>query len=309
MPIPFKQTLLPAYMNAEKIKLTLRLLLGAVFCFSAISKLLGVGLFEIAVVEQGLAPTREVAAYPARLVIAFELFLGTALFLPFYLKRLILPLALTLLIAFTLLQGFQLTFGEQTQDCGCFGALLPMSPAESFVKNLVLLGLSLWLFKKTHEEKRQALMPSILAVSSIAIVFLLAPVCRNCDETFAKYSQFEKASRVDLTSGGKLVAVFNAECEHCQEAARELGALAAKSENFPPIYVLMFSESEAAISTFAEKTHTNYPYHLISADDFFDLIGTSPPRIYWLQNGKVKAHWDENFANHIISAFNIKTQL
>jgi hypothetical protein len=180
-----------------------------------------------------------------------------------------------------------------------------MSSAESMAKNVVLLGLSLWLFKITREEKRQAPLPSILAVASLAAVFLLAPVRRNYDETFAKYTQFKEASRVDLTSGDKLVAVFNAECEHCQEAARELSALAAKSANFPPIYVLMFSENEAAISAFAEKTHTNYPYHLISADDFFNLIGASPPRIYWLQDGKVKARWDEEFATNILAAFKL----
>jgi uncharacterized membrane protein YphA (DoxX/SURF4 family) len=67
-------------MNTERLQFILRLLLGAVFIFSAISKLLGVGLFEIAIVDQGLAATREQAAYPARLMIAFELFLGTALF-------------------------------------------------------------------------------------------------------------------------------------------------------------------------------------------------------------------------------------
>jgi hypothetical protein len=103
--------------------------------------------------------------------------------------------------------------------------------------------------------------------------------------------------------------VFNAECEHCQETAVELGTLAAKSANFPPIYVLMFSENEAAISAFEEKTHTNYPYHLISADDFFNLIGASPPRIYWLRDGTVKARWDEEFAKNILTAFNIEAQL
>jgi uncharacterized membrane protein YphA (DoxX/SURF4 family) len=295
----------PYEMNVERIQFILRLLLGAVFIFSAISKLLGAGLFEIAIVDQGLAATREQAAYPARLVIAFELFLGAALFFPFYLKRIILPLAIVTLAAFTLLQGYQMTLGEEAKDCGCFGALLPMTSAESLAKNVVLLGLSLWLFKSTRAEKRQVLLPSILAVASLAAVFLLAPVRRNYDETFAKYTQFEKASRVDLTSGDKLVAVFNAECEHCQEAARELAALAAKSANFPPIYVLMFSENEAAISAFAEKTHTDYPYHLIAAEDFFNLIGASPPRLYWLQDGKVKAHWDEDFANNILAAFKL----
>ncbi|MDZ7359108.1 MAG: DoxX family membrane protein [candidate division KSB1 bacterium] len=292
-------------MNTERIRLALRLLLGAVFIFSAVSKLLGAGLFEIAIVDQGLMATREQAAYPARLVIAFELFLGVALFFPFYLKRIILPLAIITLVAFTLLQGYQMTLGEQTQDCGCFGALLPMSSAESLAKNFILLGLSLWLFKITREEKRQAIFPSLLAAVSLAAVFVLAPVRRNYDETFAKYTQFEKAGRVDLTSGDKLVAVFNAECDHCQQTARELGELAAKTANFPQIYVLMFSEQASSIPIFSEKTNTDYPYHVISLDDFVGLIGASPPRIYWLQDGKVKAHWDEDFANHIIAAFKL----
>jgi uncharacterized membrane protein YphA (DoxX/SURF4 family) len=239
-------------MKSARIRFILRLLLGAVFIFSAISKLLGVGLFEIAIVDQGLTATREQAAYPARLVIALELFLGAGLFLPFYLKRIILPLAIMTLAAFTLLQGYQMTLGEQAKDCGCFGELIPMSSAESLAKNIVLAGLSLWLFKITREEKRQALIPSLLAVASLAAVFVLAPVRRNYDQTFAKYTQFEKAGRVDLTSGDKLVAVFNAECDHCQETARELGALAARIVNFPQIYVLMFSEQTSSIPKFSE---------------------------------------------------------
>jgi len=293
-------------MNAERIKLLIRFVLGSVFLFSALSKLLGVGLFEIAIVDQGLATTREQAAYPARLVIAFELFLGAALLFPFYLKRIILPLAIVTLAAFTLLQGYQMTLGEQTQDCGCFGEMVRMSSAQSLAKNIILLGLSLWLFKTTRAEKRNFIVPASLAVVSVVAVFLFAPVRRNYDETFAKYTQFEKAGRVDLTNGSKLVAVFNADCEHCQETARELDALAAKSAEFPQIYVLMFGENAAAVSAFAEKTATNYPYHLISAPDFFALIGNSPPRMYWLQDGKIRARWDEEIAKNILSTFNLQ---
>jgi len=294
-------------MSAERIKLLIRFVLGAVFLFSALSKLLGVGLFEIAIVDQGLAATREQAAYPARLVIAFELFLGAALLFPFYLKRFTLPLTIATLAAFTLLQGYQMTLGEQTPDCGCFGEMVRMSSAQSLTKNIILLGLSLWLFKTMRADKRNFIVPASLAVASVLAVFLFAPIRRNYDETFAKYTQFEKAGRVDLSSGSKLVAVFNADCEHCQETARELGALAAKNAEFPQIYVLMFGENAAAISAFAEKTATNYPYHLLSEQDFFALIGNSPPRLYWLQDGKIRARWDEEIAKNILSTFNLQT--
>lgn len=290
-------------MTVAKISLTLRLLLAGVFLFSALSKLPGVGLFEIAIVDQGLATTRAQAAYPARLMIAFELFLGLALLLPFYLKRAILPLAMATFVGFIALQSYQLTLGEQTQDCGCFGELLPMSSAESLVKNVILLGLSLWLFKITPEEKRRPAVPALLALGSLIAVLMLAPMRENYEGNFAQYTQFEKAGRVDLTRGDKLVAVFNAECEHCQETAQTLDELTKKIAALPPIYVLMFSEHDSAVSVFSEKTHTHYPYHLITVNEFFDLIGDSPPRVYWLQEGRIKARWDDQFDENILAAF------
>ncbi len=293
--------------NAARIKLLLRFILAAVFLFSAISKLVSAGLFEIAVVEQGLAATREQAAYPARLVIALELFLGAALLFPYYSRRAILPLTILTLAAFTLLQCYQLTLGEQAQDCGCFGKLLPMSSAASLVKNIFLLALSFVLFKITTEEKRKLAVPAFLAIGSVAAVLLLAPVRRDYESAFAQYTQFEGAGRVDLTSGDNLVAVFNADCDHCQETARALGALAEQSGTFPQIYVLMFSAHDSLLSAFARKTHTNYPYHLIAENEFFDLIGNSPPRIYWLRDGKIKARWDEEFGKNLMAAFNVRS--
>lgn len=294
-------------MTATKIGLPLRLFLAGVFLFSALSKLPGVGLFEIAIVDQGLAATRAQAAYPARLMIAFELFLGLALLFPFYLKRAILPLAMATFVGFIALQGYQLTLGEQTQDCGCFGELLPMSSAESLIKNVILLGLSLWLFKITPAEKRQPAVPALLALVSLIAVLALAPVHQDYKGNFAQYTQFEKAGRVDLTRGDKLVAVFNADCEHCQETAQTLDKLAKKNAPIPKIYVLMFSEHDSAVSAFMEKTHTNYPYHLITANEFFDLIGDSPPRVYWLQDGRIKARWDDQIAESILAAFDKHT--
>jgi len=293
--------------NTERVKVVLRLLLAGVFIFSAISKLLSVGLFEITIVEQGIFSTRAQAAYPARLLIAFEFFLGASLLFPFFLKKVFLPLTIATLAAFTLLQVYQSIFGGQTEDCGCFGELIKMSSTESLLKNIILLGLSLYLFRATREEKRNTAIPLSLAVGSIAAVLLIAPVRENHDGKFAKYTKFEGAGLVDLSSGNKLVAVFNADCEHCQEAARELGALATKSVSFPEIYVLMFSENDSAISAFSKKTDTDHPYHLIAEDEFFELIGNSPPRIYWLQDGKIKARWDDEFAKNILTAFNIQT--
>lgn len=289
-------------MTTAKIAIALRLLLAAVFLLSAFSKLPEAGLFEIAIVEQGLAATRSQAAYPARLVIAVELFLGVALLFPYYLKRAILPLAIAMLVAFTTLQVYQLTLGEQTPDCGCFGTLLPMSSAQSLVKNILLLAISLWLFKMTSAERRRPAVPALFALGSLLAVLLLAPVHRNYEARFAQYTQFEHGGRVDLTSGERFVAVFSADCDHCRETARSLGELAALHTNFPQLHALIFAESPAAVSAFLQETHTNYPYHLISEQELVALIGDSAPRIYWLQDGKIAAYWDDDFGRHLLAA-------
>jgi hypothetical protein len=99
-------------------------------------------------------------------------------------------LAIVILAAFTLLQSYQMTSANRPRLRLFWRAAL-MSSAESLAKNIVLLGLSLWLFKITREEKRRS-PSSILAIASLAAVFLLAPVRRNYDETFAKYTQLKK---------------------------------------------------------------------------------------------------------------------
>jgi len=294
-------------LNAEKTALLLRWLLAGVFVFSAIAKLLGAGLFEIALVEQGLAATRAQAAYPARLLIAWEMFLGLALLLPFYLKRFTLPLVITTLAAFIFLQIFQLISGTPTQDCGCFGKFLPMSSLEALLKNLVLLGLALSAYRMTSMEKRSALVPVSLAALCFTAVWFVAPVRHDYEGSFAKYTQFTQAGRVDLTSGEILVAVFNAECEHCQAAARELEALAEQGAPLPPIYVLMLAENTATATAFSEKTNTHYPYHLISENEFFDLIGNTPPRVYWLRQGQIQARWDTAITENIRATFKPRT--
>lgn len=294
-------------MNISRIVTGLRFVLGATFIFSAVSKLLGVGLFEIAIVEQGIFATREAAAYPARFLIALELFIGIALFLPFYLKQAILPSAILLLTAFSVLQIYQLTFGESASDCGCFGELVPMSSAESLAKNVVLLGLSVLVFIKSEKESRGLVPLSGLGIACCLGVLLIAPARSIADETFVHFTQFQGIGRVDLTSGDKLVAIFNAECEHCQAAAIELRELIAKATNddIPEIYILMFAEDSSAIGTFSDITNTKFPFHRIGEDTFLDLIGNSPPRLYWLHNGSIEAKWDEKIAEHISASFGI----
>ena len=253
--------------------------------------------------DQGLAPDRFFAAQLARFFIGLEFALGILMLLPFYTKKLML-ISLLLLGGFTLHLVYLWSIGD-TENCGCFGEMISMTPLESIIKNGILIGISAFVFWKTANDKR-SIKPILLETGLIiASMWLLLPLPNHSDFPFQKLTQFEYAGRVDLAAGEKVVAVFNLNCEHCQEAATQLAELAAVSSSFPKLYVLFYQEGSTTVAEFEELTAFAYPYAFIDINTFFDLIGNSPPRIYHLKAGKVEAIWDEDFISHFQETFEL----
>jgi uncharacterized membrane protein YphA (DoxX/SURF4 family) len=292
----------------EKILLLIRIIVGIVFIFSATSKLKSVGLFEITLIDQGITTDRMTAACLSRILISFELFLGTAFLQPFLLRKIVAPLTIFLLTVFSIYLLYLMIYSGHNENCGCFGEVVKMSPWESLLKNLVLIGLVLYLFVKIKSVREKWLIPATMLVGSFILIFTVFPMRSLADNVFSTYTHFEQQGRVDLTQGDRLVAVMDVSCEHCQAAARELGELDRNTHKLPPTYFLLFAEDEDSNSVehFFHLTNTGYPYYLISVDEFFDLIGSTPPRVYWLQDGKIEAQWDENLIENLTSAFKIE---
>ncbi|MCX6169233.1 MAG: hypothetical protein NTX65_07835 [Ignavibacteriales bacterium] len=286
----------------SKLLFVLRLIIGLVFIISAYSKLISPGLIEIILIDHGIAGTREAAAILVRVLIGIEFGLGLLFFQPFSMKRIVIPVSFLFLLGFTsylVYTGFIL---HDTQNCGCFGEMIKMSPLESIIKNVVLIGLLVLLFRNTEEKKNYFVVPSI-AIASIIIVFIISPVKSHKDFKFAKYTNFEEAGRVDLSNGDKLIAILNTECDHCQNLAKELSGLRKKVNRIPAMYALLFTEGSVSADSFKAITKLDLPYRMINMNEFLDLIGQSPPRIYWLQNGSVKEFWDKDFMNHLKNNF------
>ena len=74
-------------MKRNYLKIILQIILGGTFIFSAYSKIITPGLFEILLIDSGIIETRFIAAYLTRLLIGFELALGILIFQPNYLKK------------------------------------------------------------------------------------------------------------------------------------------------------------------------------------------------------------------------------
>lgn len=277
--------------------------LGAVFIVSAVSKLVATGVFEISIIEQGIAGDRQIAGYLARLLIGFELFLGASCFFSAGLKRLILPLILATLTGFTLYLAYFALFRTEMEDCGCFGEMVRMTPFESILKNLVLIAMTVLVLVGTPVTKvRWAASAAVLAVCTIA-VFVYSPVRPVHTTQFSGYTSFSGFGVVDLNKGEKLVAVFNLDCEHCQQTAYEMGLLYKENhKKLPELFCLIMGEPEQ-VDPFFKKAQSGFPYRMISENEFFSLIGNEPPRIYRLLDGRIKDTWDRHFTMNISKAY------
>jgi hypothetical protein len=291
----------------KRLNLIFRIFLGGLFIFSAIAKLKSTGQFEIVILEQGIVNERAIAAYLTRIIIGFEFFIGLSFFQPYLIKRFFSSLLLLTLVGFTTYLIFLLFQDRAVENCGCFGEIIRVSTGASIIKNLFLMGIVVFIMitynTKPVNSSRVQLIPILIFIASILLVVFFAPFSGLNSNLFANYTEFSLVGRVDLLRGEYLIVVMNADCEHCKEAATELGELSRKIKDIPQIYYLLFAENSSSVDMFFVLTDTHYPYHLISESEFFNLIGSQPPRFYWLRNGEVLKYWDNNLKENIDHAF------
>lgn len=127
-----------------------RLLVGALFIFSGLIKLndpvgfsfkLGDYFADDVLNMPFLAPyTLELAIF----IVILEVILGVALLLGYW-KNITTWLLLLMIVFFTFLTFYSAYFNKVT-DCGCFGDAIPLTPWESFWKDIILTILILIVF-------------------------------------------------------------------------------------------------------------------------------------------------------------------
>lgn len=127
----------------------LKMLLGAMFIISAVSKFVTVDAFEMYVYSFGLMGLG-LCCIVARLVIGAELLLGVALISNRH-HRFTVIASLLFLLCFVIFLSYSHFIGR-TDSCHCFGDLLPFDPVQSMLKNAVLVVLLLCTLKWGGEE-------------------------------------------------------------------------------------------------------------------------------------------------------------
>lgn len=155
--------------------------------------------FEKQLVDLGLA-TWCSAPYFARLLIALEIVIGIAILQKHHLKKIVIPTAVFLLLVFSIHLTIEMhRHGALNGNCGCFGQLIDMSPLAAFIKNIIMIGLLIYLYRiipGNEGGKQNSIYLILILFSSLLFMFILFPFspCMqkiNSEKTISKVDSIQ----------------------------------------------------------------------------------------------------------------------
>lgn len=180
-------------MNTKNISWTIRIVVALLFIVSAIAKIskgwiadfpfidfspyFAISTFEIKQLIT-LGFSEAIAPYFSRILIGIEFALGFLLLHNHYLKRITIPATIGLLVVFIMhLSYVTISTGGNTGNCGCFGELIPMTPIEAIIKNIIAVGLLVWLWKIIENDKKSNFwILTTVTLGCILGLFMIAPM-------------------------------------------------------------------------------------------------------------------------------------
>jgi len=295
----------------KNLPMIIRVLVSALFLLSAFAKLYPTPMYGITkVFEEGqLIPmgfSEGLAPYFSRFIIAIEFFIAFAILQRNYLKKLVIPTSILMLIVFSLHLAYSIFLGD-SENCGCFGELIPMSPLQALIKNIITLGVLGFLYKKTPDDKENSCSKlSIQFLSVLLLMFALLPVQTvGKNKRVSGFSEYV-VSDIDINDGKKILCFFDAGCEHCMDAAKSLNQLYDSISYFPEMHII-FSDSEAdRIPEFFEYAGRKYSHQVLpfyNEDDeinsYLEILGYEyeNPVVIYLDNGNQIRFYDGTGVN------------
>lgn len=162
---------------------SIRILVSLLFIVSAVAKMYPSPYFAISTFEvkqlYTLGFSEHVAPYFSRTLIGIELAMGFLLLQKHWLKRFIIPMTILLLAVFVgHLTYVTFLSGGDSGNCGCFGELIPMTPIEAIIKNIVAIGLLAYLYyilPKETEIHNFWILTTVLFATILGI-YMIAPI-------------------------------------------------------------------------------------------------------------------------------------
>ena len=166
------------------LRLVVKWLMFCLFILSALAKLYPTPMYGITkIFEEGqLIPmgfSEGLAPYFSRIIIGVEFFIAFAFLQNNFIKRIIIPSSILLLIVFSLHLCYSIFLGD-SENCGCFGELIPMTPTEVLIKNIVTIFVLIWLYRNLENNLASNFSKLIIQFLSILLLMFAFFTNSNC---------------------------------------------------------------------------------------------------------------------------------
>ena len=262
--------------------------IGSMFIIAAILKLISIDNFEIYVYSFDILNFLLTTLF-SRLLIAGELVIGLLLIFKMCYKF-TWRATLSVQILFTLFLVYVMIF-RNDDNCHCFGDLVELSPIESIIKNVAVIG-ALFFIKTTRPQDHKTISKlidllthrlidfrKVLLVVAVMLPFVVTPMdsvykmiysTENEISTVDFYESFDKLVAMDFvendivfdsvsafeTKGDKIVAIVSSGCKYCRLGVKKL-SLMMKNNGISQDNVNIFIwGSREGILNFREETMT-----------------------------------------------------
>tara|TARA_X000000368_G_C23058212_1_gene725165 strand:- start:3664 stop:4608 length:945 start_codon:yes stop_codon:yes gene_type:complete len=252
--------------NNKKLVFALRILISGLFLLSAFAKLYPSPMFGITkIFEQGqLIPmgfSESLAPYFSRFIIGAEIFLAIMILFDNYLRKIIVPLSFIMITVFSIHLSTQI-FGD-SENCGCFGELIPMTPLEALIKNIFTLIILAFIYVNIEDLKGKLSNLIVLFFLISTVMFASLPVSLQSNTVGDSFISYVENKDFKGSEERKILCFFDAGCEHCQHTARSLDSLNGLTDNFPELHIIFSDAEEYNIPSFFEFAGNEYPYQVM----------------------------------------------
>lgn len=286
------------------VSILLSILLGAVFVFSAYTKLYPIQSFEYTFIDIGVANWMT-APFIARGMIGLEFFCGILLILNFQLKRFTIPLVTSILVIFCVYLLLVIQVKGNQGNCGCFGEYFAMTPLQAIFKNIGLLIICLVIYLLTVPFKFPAVNYSGILCLTVGLVlpFILnrvdlenskdlRPESVNyhlpLDILYQSKNPVNLPPKVELRHGKYIIAYLSLTCPHCRIAAQKIHVLHKVDPSIP--FYLVFNGKRELYQPYIETYGlSDIPHQIFfGPEEYVKMSGTALPEILWVNNSIVE---------------------
>ena len=271
----------------------LSVLVGIVFLFSGLIKVLDVSEFQNLIIQYGLSSFQ----YLAPLIILLEVFLGLTLILGI-MQRSVAIVSICVLLIFTGVYSYGY-FVNSVEDCGCFGNLVKSSPVIIYIRNVVLITILVvviyldktvfYSFAPVAQWKMTILLSVMLP--SIFAAGMTFSTKRNHQETHPfegmEVSKTPLKKYIEADDKSKLVFFMSYQCQHCWNSIENYKAyLENDFVDTALCYALCSTQSEAdSISLYFKESYPEISCQEVIRDSVAFVEAT--PTAFFIENNRV----------------------